>query len=142
MNPFRNNRLPPFCLALCLLTACATPQERCIQRETRDLRVVEGLISETEANLRRGYALEDVTIIIPQWRTCRDVVKTPAGETQIMSRMCLEDEAQTTTRPKAIDLEDEAKKLRSLESKRKELLSLASRARERCVAEFPEKPDQ
>jgi hypothetical protein len=40
-------------LSLLLLTACGTPQEQCINSVTRDMRVVDRLIAETEANLAR-----------------------------------------------------------------------------------------
>ena len=43
---------------LLILFACGTPQEQCIAGSTRDARVVNDLIRETEANLARGYALE------------------------------------------------------------------------------------
>lgn len=137
MTPFRNVPLP-LGIAVLSLTACATPQERCILRETRDLRVVEALIVEAQDNLKRGYALEEVTTVIPQWKNCRETVQTPEGETSVVSRLCLEDEIQTTTRPKAIDLDAEARTLRSLERKRTDLLGAARLSKERCIAAFPE----
>lgn len=137
MTPFRNVPLP-LGIAVLSLTACATPQERCILRETRDLRVVEALIVEAQDNLKRGYALEEVTTVIPQWKSCRETVQTPEGETRVVSRLCLEDEIQTTTRPKAIDLDAEARTLRSLERKRTDLLGAARLSKERCIAAFPE----
>ncbi len=48
-------------LAILTLAACATPQERCEARVTRELRTINELIDETRANLQRGYALETRT---------------------------------------------------------------------------------
>ncbi|MGB8815084.1 MAG: hypothetical protein WCC57_18035, partial [Paracoccaceae bacterium] len=52
------------------LTACGTPQEQCINRNTRDIRVIDRLIAETETNLSRGYALEEVTYYRHVWNRC------------------------------------------------------------------------
>ena len=41
------------------LAACATPREQCIGQATRDLRVLNSLIAETQGNLARGYAIEE-----------------------------------------------------------------------------------
>ena len=53
-------------LALAALAACGTPQEQCINRNTRDLRTVDRLIAEAEGNLQRGYAYETITVYEPE----------------------------------------------------------------------------
>jgi hypothetical protein len=58
-------------LALAALAACGTPQEQCINRNTRDLRTVDRLIAESEGNLQRGYAYETITVYEPEWSYCR-----------------------------------------------------------------------
>ena len=75
---------------LALLAACGTPQEQCINRNTRDLRTVDRLITETEGNLQRGYAYEQITISTPTWVYC-DVPQVPEGEVQPPPRMCLDE---------------------------------------------------
>ena len=64
--------LGPTLLGLTLLglTACGTPQEQCISANTRDLRVVERLIRETEGNLARGYGYVTVTEYEAEWVDC------------------------------------------------------------------------
>src|SRR5690606_21382542 len=47
-------RLPLVALVL-MIAACGTPQERCIDDATRELRRIDGLIADTEAALARGY---------------------------------------------------------------------------------------
>ena len=44
--------------AVLSLAACGTPQEQCINRETREIRHLQGMLEEIEGNLARGYAYE------------------------------------------------------------------------------------
>jgi hypothetical protein len=123
--------------ALVLLAACGTPQEQCISRNTRDLRTVDRLIAESEGNLDRGYAYETVTVYEDYWAWC-PAPPVPAGQPVPPPRMCLEDRAVTEQRPKAIDLNEEARKLDSLKVKRKELARRAEAVIAQCKAEYPE----
>jgi hypothetical protein len=122
---------------LALLAACGTPQEQCINRNTRDLRIVDRLVKETQANLDRGYAYENVTISTPSWVYC-DSPHVPEGEFQPPPRLCLDEVEQTVQRPKAIDLADEAKKLEGLLAKRRQLARAAEPVIAQCKAEHPE----
>jgi hypothetical protein len=123
--------------ALLLLSACGTPQEQCINRNTRDLRTVERLIAETQGNLDRGYAYEQITISTPTWVYC-DAPRVPEGEVQPPPRLCLDDVEETITRPKAIDLADEARKLEGLQAKRRQLARAAEPVIAQCKAAYPE----
>ncbi len=128
---------------LLFLAACGTPQEQCISRQTRDLRVVDRLIAETEGNLKRGYAFEEVTVWDEQWVTCPVPPPPPvaAGETPPpppAPTLCLEEVRETVTRPKAIDLRDEAEKLAGLKDKRAELARAAKAVIAQCKAQYPE----
>ncbi len=120
---------------LLILTACGTPQEQCIARETRDLRVVDRLITETQGNLQRGYALEEVTITNTVWVDCTPRVKK--GDPVPERKMCLEDESETITRPKAIDLTAEQRTLDSLLVKRRDLARAAERVIVACKEAYP-----
>jgi hypothetical protein len=123
--------------ALGLLAACGTPQEQCINRNTRDLRTVDRLIAETEGNLDRGFAYEEITISTPTWVYCY-APPVAEGEPVSAPRLCLDDVEETVTRPKAIDLADEARKLDGLKVKRRELARAAAPAIAQCKAEYPE----
>lgn len=130
----------PICLAL---AACGTPQEQCIARETRDLRVVDKLITEVEGNLARGYAFEEITISRTVWVQCQPIIVPPPVEGAPVSppaapRLCLEDDEETVTRPKAIDLVAERSKLSGLKAKRKELSVAANRSIAACQKAYPE----
>lgn len=121
---------------LSLLAACGTPQEQCINRNTRDLRTVEKLITEVQGNLNRGYAIEEYTITVPVWRQCVVPAADPAAPVQ--TRPCLENETQSRTRPQAIDLNAERAKLESLFTKRDQLAREASGVIAQCKAQYPE----
>jgi len=53
------------------LAACATPREQCIGQATRDLRVLNSLIAETQGNLARGYAIGEQQEVRTLRKTCR-----------------------------------------------------------------------
>lgn len=133
-------RVPSLCYAmpLALLAACGTPQERCIARETRDLRILDRLIAETEADLKRGYALEEVTIWTPRWQICEGQVAPPPGAEPSLPDMCLEDVAQTVTRPKAINLAQTRQTLAELRKKRDAQAVEVAPAVAACRAAHPE----
>lgn len=120
------------------LAACGTPQERCIARETRDLRILGRLIAETEADLKRGYALEEVTVWTPRWRACEGQPAPAPGGEPTLPQMCLEDEAQTVTRPKAIDLAQTRSMLAEMRQKEAELTRAAGPAIDACKATYPQ----
>ncbi|WP_103332364.1 hypothetical protein [Pseudotabrizicola formosa] len=127
---------------LVLLAACGTPQERCIARETREVRVLDRLIAESEGNLARGYALEEITTYRDRWVPCRVerpvVVEGQPAPPPQPSQMCRDEVEVTVTRPKGIDLQAEARKLASQKDKRTALLRAAGPGIAQCRAEFPE----
>ena len=124
-------------LALAGLAACGTPQEQCISRNTRDLRSVDRLIAETEGNLDRGYAFETITVYEDYWTACP--VHAPVeGQPAPKPRMCLDERPVTEQRPKAIDLNEEARKLDSLKAKRNQLARQAEKVIAACKVQYPE----
>lgn len=124
-------------LTLAVLASCGTPQEQCINRNTRDLRTVDRLIAESEGNLDRGFAYETVTVHDDYWTWCA-APPAPEGRPARPPRMCLEDRVITVQRPRAIDLKEEARKLASMKKKRKELARRAEAVIAQCKAEYPE----
>lgn len=124
-------------LALAALAACGTPQEQCINRNTRDLRTVDRLIAETQGNLERGYAYETITVYEDYWTTC-PMPAPVEGEPAPQPRMCLDERPVTEQRPKAIDLNAEERKLDSLKSKRNQLARQAEAVIAQCKAQYPE----
>ncbi len=131
---------PALCLAL-LLAACGTPQERCISDVTRELRVVDRLIADSQANLSRGYALVNQTVYVPVWEYCTPpvVVRPADGSAPVLvpGRMCLDDEPRTVRRPVAIDPAAEKRKLAGLQDQRKALVARSEPAIAQCRARYP-----
>lgn len=126
--PRRAALLPALAL---LLTACASPLERCEDRATHDLRVIDSLITETEANIARGYALSRT----PEHETRREICMFPTDSTGLF---CDVDRIVMRDRPVAIDLAEERRKLTSLNEARQEAENRARRALAACRAEYPQ----
>ena len=118
------------------LAACGTPQQQCIAQVTGNLRVVDRLIAETEANLARGYAIARVVETRLEFVDCTPdpTPKRPNPR----PRQCAEDVPQTVSRPVAIDLNDEAAKLASLRAKRAQLATATTSAIATCQQQYPE----
>ena len=123
--------------AVCLgLAACGTPQQQCVGAVTRDLRVVDGFITEAQGNLARGYAYVNATRMIPRLVDCTPdpTKKNPRPAPQ----SCRIDTAQVFRAPAAIDLDAETAKLASLQAKRAALVSAAASAIVTCQQQYPE----
>ena len=121
-------------LPLAILAACGTPQEYCIRNATREVRTLDRLIAESEANLARGYAFEESRIVRHVWVVCepRHVGTAP--------QMCFEPIEDTVRRPVAIDPAVEGRKHDNLRAKRAMLLQRAESAVAACCAAYPEDP--
>lgn len=121
-------------LPLAVLAACATPREQCINAATQNTRVLSALVTETEGNLARGYALATEQDIRTVSRTCRG--QTEGGDS--FSFPC--DETVTVERnvPVAIDLNAERAKLVSLRERLATEQAAANAAVSQCIAIHPE----
>lgn len=119
-----------------LLAACGTPQQQCISRGTRDLQVLDRLIADSRATIARGYAIEEHTTYMPVWRVCG--YSGGGKDRPPQPEMCLEDEPRISTRPKAINLNEERAKLASMEAKRRDLDKAAASVVASCRAQYPE----
>ena len=122
----------PFLLAL---MACATPQERCIIKAAPDLPVLNRLIAETEGNLSRGYAFVDIEVEMEVWKICSVDLTSSAGD--VGQTMCLDTETSTMREAVAIDLNAEAAKLSSMQTRRAEIEAQIQPAIAQCQAQFP-----
>lgn len=106
---------------LTVLAGCGTPQERCIAGATRDLRVVDRLIGETQGNLDRGYAIVEVERIAQRWDVCTpERPATPTSPAQ-PAQMCFRDYTYTATEQRAVNLADQRETLAELKKKRASL---------------------
>ncbi|PYF09498.1 hypothetical protein C8J30_10872 [Rhodobacter viridis] len=121
------------------LAACGTPQEQCINRETREIRHLQRLLEEVQGNLDRGYAYEEYEVPMTRWEQCgSDVITRPNGTVIQKPRMCLEDYTVTRTREVPIDPQSERRKRDGLRAKIKSLTPAANAAIRACKAAYPE----
>ena len=121
-------------LSVLVLSACATPREQCINQVTRDLRIINSLIAETQANLSRGYALEESTDV----RTVRRFCRGENSDGSSFRYPCNETQTFTTTRPVAIDLNAEQAKLDSLLQRQQQAKAASDQAVLQCIRSNPE----
>ena len=121
-------------LPLAVLAACATPREQCINDATRDSRVLTRLVNETQANIARGYALEEVQEVRTVRSTCRG--RNPDGS--IFTFACEETDTVTRTQPVAIDLNAERAKLQSLNERLAQIRANTDQSVAQCLATYPE----
>ncbi|PZR00786.1 MAG: hypothetical protein DI533_09730 [Cereibacter sphaeroides] len=126
----------PLIPLLLLMAACGTPQERCINGVTRELRVINDLIQETELNLARGYRYDEITITRTFWVPCNPpiVVTQPNGSQQLIQPggMCMDDEDEVIRRREAIDPISEQNKLNGLKKRQMALAKAAEPAIAQC----------
>lgn len=122
-------------IALALVAGCASPLDRCINAATRDIRVLDRLIAETEASLARGYGYQDETVVRWDWVRCDD---TFPGPPLPGARRCWEPYETTIRKPVAIDPEAEARKLAALKARRAALAEAAAPKVAACRAAHPE----
>lgn len=117
-----------------LLTACATPREACLDEVNREVRVLDKLIEQTQANLARGFAVEERQEVRTRRTFCTG--KNEDGST--FRFRCEETDTVTRTIPVAIDLNAERAKLASLEQRQRQNISNAEAGIAQCIARFPE----
>lgn len=120
-----------WCLSLMgTLAACGTPQEQCISKVTRDIRVVDRLTKETQGNLDRGYGYKYITVIETDYVDC--------GTEDDPSRVCLIRVPEQERVEVALDLAAEQVKLDQLVAKRAQLVKAAAPALAQCKIDNPE----
>lgn len=124
------------------LSACGTPQEQCIARNTRENRVLLNLLEEVEGNLARGYAWEKRQVTSTEWDTCTAVVRVRRGknkgERELISRPCLRDVTETERFRVPIDPAAEVRKRNGLRERLAALAPQADAALRACRAAYPE----
>jgi hypothetical protein len=101
---------------LVVLTACATPQERCKIDVTREINTIDVLIAETEANLARGFAFDRTLERRPRLTFCAGSLRSNVGIS-----FCRDTDLVERERPIAIDPQSERRKLATLRERRQTL---------------------
>ena len=120
-------RFSPALLVLAL-AACATPQERCVLNATKELRTVNSLIAESEANLARGYAIDRELERRPRLTFCAGGRRSNVGLS-----FCRDTDIYVRERPVALDPEAERRKLALLRERKARLEVPSQRAAAACT---------
>ena len=120
--------------ALLVLAACATPREACVAAATREGRVVDALVAQTQGNLNRGFAIEERQEVRVRHETCEGEAED--GTTFEVS--CQKTDTVTVRDAVAIDLTAERAKLESLLERQRQNQINAQSAIQQCIAVHPE----
>lgn len=115
-----------------LLAACATPREACVNRASKDLRVLNTLIAETRANVDRGYAIEREAYVTTGFQMC-----VRSGTDTVEGVWCRHPETRYRDRQVAIDPAAELRKLRNMRIKRDQLEREARARVAACDRAYP-----
>ncbi len=121
-------------LPLIALTACSTPRERCISGANSELGTLTRLISTTQGNIDRGYALVEVQDV----RVLRSTCEGTNADGSTFRFPCEETETFTRNEPVSIDIAEERTKLSQLQSRRAQAQREAQARVQQCVAVHPE----
>lgn len=121
-------------LPLLGLAACATPRESCIAGVSRDLAIVNQLITQTELTVARGYGMDQRQEVRTIPRMCSDV--RPDGSVEY--DICDTTYVRNVDVPVAVDLDAERAKLRQLRQQRERLEGPTEAAIRQCLATYPE----
>lgn len=98
-------------LSLVALAACATPQQRCINGATAEVRNLQSMLTAVNGNLARGYAYQSYEVPVMDWEMCGyDTFPGRHGEIIQRPRMCPVTDTVTRQRSVPIDPAAEARK--------------------------------
>lgn len=115
---------------LALIAACATPQEQCINTASNEVRGMQKLISTTQGNISRGYAIHKHTETYQVPDICYDASKKPYR--------CFETEYRTIKTPVSIDVAEERRKLANLKKRLPAAARKMNAGVANCRVQFPE----
>lgn len=111
------------------LGACATPREQCETAATKDYNVLLGAISVTQGNIARGYAVHKQTVPYTYASTCYYGT---------VAYSCPQTGYRTQETPVAINVGEERRTLRALQSKVSAYKVRADEGIRQCAVQFPE----
>lgn len=119
-----------------LAAACTSPRGQCLAEATRDVRVLDHLIAETELALARGYGVQRETAYVPVATFCGGYGYGHRGYYGLGA--CYEPYPVTRARPVAIDPAAERRKLAELKAKHREAVARMKEDLRACDAAYPE----
>lgn len=123
-----------FLLPVLTLAACVSPRDQCIGAANRPVATLDRLITTTQGNINRGYALVEVQDVRVLRTQCRGTNED--GSTFIFP--CEETETFTRQEPVSINIAEERTKLAQLQERRAVALRDAQARTQQCFAAHPE----
>lgn len=121
-----------------LLSACGTPQGRCISRNTDEYRTVSRLLAQVEGNLARGYAWEERQVVRDRLTQCRSYSRNRKGEVSVYYEPCWRDYVDTERYRVPIDPVVEQRKRDNLAARKSALSNRAASVVQACRQAYPE----
>ena len=116
-------------MSVIALGGCIDEYEQCLRNNSKDIRVVDQLIVETQATLARGYGFETVIEMVTEEQPCLDINQEPT--------ICLVEVPVTKQVPVAIDLDAERRKLEQLLDQKQALQARYAQAQQICREKYP-----
>ena len=120
------------------LAACATPQERCISRNTDEYRTVSRLLAQVEGNLSRGYAWEERQVVRTRPTQCQRVYRDRKGQDHVTTYTCWRDYVDQERYRVPIDPAAELRKRDGLVERQDALAKRARAAVDACRTAYPD----
>ena len=117
--------------ALLVLSACQTPLEQCLSQADAPAADLRAQLAERNANLTRGYRLDQRIVTMPEFRLC-----AVPGSTQTV--MCTEWVDTVHTQRTPIDPRVEAEAIALLERQLERAGRQAAQEARTCRATYPE----
>jgi hypothetical protein len=114
-----------------LLGACMPAQQDCIRLATPEIQPVNRQITAAQANLQRGYALDEIERREWRWVRCGSGLPGEPPE------MCFEEVTWIEIRRRAIDPAAERTRLNALLAERRVMERAAAPAIAACKAKYP-----
>lgn len=135
---YRNVAIVAAVAPLLLLSACGTPQERCISRNTDEYRTISNLLSTVEGNLARGYAWEEREVVRTRLTECRAYTREKDGAVTTYYEPCWRDYVDTERYRVPIDPLAEQRRRDNLAARKAALSGRTAEVIKACKAAFPE----
>ncbi|GAA6208238.1 hypothetical protein NBRC116601_15310 [Cognatishimia sp. WU-CL00825] len=114
-------------LGLLTLSACATPQEQCQRDAFKNVKALEQAVATAQANIDRGYGLQREPRTTFRYGICNQ-----AG----VLTTCLQNRTDVRTKPVALDLAEERRKLASAQKRLTQERARASKVAAQCAAQY------
>lgn len=117
-------------IALGAVASCTSAEETCVARASQNLRGLDAAIAVAEANISRGFAVENDVVAARGPVLCAGSVF--GGRVRAGVRSCSDTQLRNVQRPVPLDIEAEERKLASMQARRSAVRERTDRAVAAC----------